>query len=157
MRCFYEKNSIHNLYWFALISYTFTLICVLVTASCLPIFLFEKFTSYSVVLWIVFVVAVAILCVLFIIYCIKKIFSLLKDFKSLKSKEYISFIGKVIRFEINKDSETGVQINNTPVVVNIETNEEIELTVNDFIDIGGVYRFNYLENSKIAEIVEKIS
>lgn len=63
----------------------------------------------------------------------------------------------MIRFEINKDSETGVQINNTPVVFNIETNEEIELTVNDFIDVGEVYRFNYLKNSKIAEVVEKIN
>ena len=38
----------------------------------------------------------------------------------------------------------------------LETNEEIELTVNDKITVNEIYRFNYLQNCKIAEVVEKL-
>ena len=38
----------------------------------------------------------------------------------------------------------------------LNTNEKIELIINDNIMVGETYKFNYLKNSKIAEIIEKI-
>ena len=42
------------------------------------------------------------------------------------------------------------------MVLIVDTFEEVELIINDKILIGETYRFNYLKNCKIAEVVEKV-
>ncbi len=82
--------------------------------------------------------------------------TLLKDIKSLKNNNYISIIGTVLNFEKNIEPESGAQIDNTPTVLISDTNEKVTLRINDKVIVGETYKFNYLKNSKIAEVVEKI-
>ena len=89
-------------------------------------------------------------------FSVSALVTLFKDFRSLKNNEYISIIGKVLSFKQNRDPEYGVQINDRPVVLILDTNDEITLIVNDNIVVGEVYQFSYLKNSRIAEVVEKI-
>lgn len=56
---------------------------------------------------------------------------------------------------INSDYEI-VPFNDNPIVLILDTNKEVELIINDKIMIGETYKFNYLENCKIAEVVEKL-
>ena len=63
---------------------------------------------------------------------------------------------KVLKFKKNREPESGVQINDKPIVLVLDTNEEVELIINDKIMIGETYKFNYLKNCKIAEVVEKL-
>ena len=67
---------------------------------------------------------------------IEAINTLLKDLKSLKNKEYISIIGKVLRFKPNIPVRAKIQINDQPVIQILDTHEEIELFINDKIIIG---------------------
>ena len=39
----------------------------------------------------------------------------------------------------------------------MDTNEEIILNINDKLIVGDTYTFDYLKNSKIAEISDKIT
>ena len=103
-----------------------------------------------------FLIGIISLFVILSVFSLTKIIILLKDQKSLKSKNFITIIGKVIRFKRNREPESGVQINDKPVVSILDTNEEIELIINDTIMIGEIYKFNYLKNSKIAEVVEHV-
>ena len=43
-----------------------------------------------------------------------------------------------------------------PIVLILDTSEEVELIINDKIMIGEIYKFNYLKNCKIAEVIEKL-
>ncbi len=78
---------------------------------------------------------------------------LLKDCKALKNKNFVSVTGRVIKFRENKETESGLQINNQPIIEDIHTGEEILLIVNEELRVNGVYRFNYLPNCKIAEVL----
>lgn len=105
---------------------------------------------------IIFVVGVVIGFAVLAISSTKGLLILLKDLKSLKNNDYISIIGKVIKFKSNREPELGVQINDHPIVMILDTGEEVELVLNDFVTAGATYKFNYLKNSKIAEVVEEI-
>ena len=108
------------------------------------------------ILGIIFLIGIVGLFVALIIFSIKVIITLLKDAKSLKSNDYVSIVGKVLKFKRNIEPESGVQINDRPIVLILDTGEEVELFINDKIMIGETYKFNYLKNCKIAEVVEKI-
>ena len=99
---------------------------------------------------------VVVFSVAFIVSSLRTVITLLKDRKSVKNKKYIEITGKVIKFKKNINPDTGYQINDTPVVLILDTDEEIELSVEEEIQVGETYKFNYLENCKIAEVVEKI-
>ncbi len=89
-------------------------------------------------------------------YSIKLIIVMLKDISSLKNKQYVFIVAKVLRFKKNREPESGIQINDRPIILIIDTNEEIELIINDNITVSEIYKFNYLNHCKIAEVVEKI-
>ena len=76
--------------------------------------------------------------------------------KAIKNDNYISIEGKVIKFVKNIDLETGGQNNDMPIVEIAGTNDRVQLYVLDKVKIGETYIFHYLENSKIAEVVEKV-
>lgn len=116
----------------------------------------EFIVNAGKILGIIFLICIVGLFAILIIFSIKVIITLLKDLKSLKNNDYISIIGKVIKFKKNIEPESGVQINDTPIVLILDTNKEVELIINDKIMIGETYKFNYLENCKIAEVVEKL-
>ena len=105
---------------------------------------------------IIFLIGIVGLFVILIVFSIKVIVTLLKDAKSLKSNDYACIIGQVLNFKKNREPESGAQINDQPIVLILGTNEEVELIINDKIMIGETYKFNYLKNCKIAEVVEKL-
>ncbi len=151
-----KKTSIHQLYWFTMVCHAFILIGSIVAIVIMTINYSSFVKDIGKILGIIFLIFVVGLFVFLIIFSIKVILILLKDFKSLKNKNYISMVGKVLKFKTNREPESGVQIDNMPIVLILDTSEEIELVINDKIMIGETYRFNYLKNCKIAEVVEKL-
>lgn len=151
-----KKTSIRQLYWFTMVCHIFVLICG-TAGSIIMIINYEEFIkSIGKILGIIFMIGVVGLSIILIIFSIKVISTLLKDVKSLKNKVYVSIVGKVLKFKRNIEPESGAQINDKPIVLILDTNEEIELIINDKIMIGETYKFNYLKNCKIAEVVEKL-
>ena len=151
-----KKTSIRQLYWFTMICHIFVLICGIVASAIMVVNYNGFIESIGQVLGIIFLIGVVCLFVVLITFSIKVIITLLKDLKSLKNNDYISIIGNVLKFKKNREPDSGVQINDKPIVLILDTNEEIELIINDKIMIGETYKFNYLKNCKIAEVVEKI-
>lgn len=151
-----KKTSIHQLYWFTMVCHAFILIGSIVAIIIMTINYSSFVKDIGKILGIIFLIFVVGLFVFLIIFSIKVILILLKDFKSLKNKNYISIVGKVLKFKTNREPESGVQIDNMPIVLILDTSEEIELVINDKIMIGETYRFNYLKNCKIAEVVKKL-
>ena len=151
-----KKTSIHQLYWYTMICRIFALICSIGASVLMTVNYSSFIESLGKALGIIFLIGVVGGLVFLIISLIKGIMTLLKDLKSLKNNDFISIIGKVLKFKKNIEPESGVQINDIPIVLILDTGEEIELFINDKIMIGETYKFNYLKNCKIAEVVEKI-
>lgn len=150
-----KKTSIRQLYWYTMIGHIFVLICSIGASVLMTVNYSSFIESLGKVLGIIFLIGVVGGIVVLIISLIKEIITLLKDLKSLKNNDFISIIGKVLKFKKNIEPE-GVQSNNIPIVLILDTGEEIELFINDKIMIGETYKFNYLKNCKIAEVIEKI-
>lgn len=108
--------------------------------------------SVGKTLGIILLVGIVGLFVILIVFSIKAIMILLKDIKSLKRHEYVTIIGKVLRFKKNRELELGAQTNDNPIVLILGTNEEVGLIINEKISVGETYKFNYLKNCKIAEV-----
>ena len=151
-----KKTSIRQLYWFTMICHIFALICGIGGSIIMVIYSKELIESFGKTLGIIFLISIVVMFVILTIFSTKALVSLLKDAKSLKSNDYISVTGKVLKFKRNIDPESGRQTNNKPIVLVLDTNEEVELFVNDRIVVGAIYKFNYLKNCKIAEVVEKL-
>ena len=151
-----KKSSIRQLYWFTMICHIFVLICGIVVSAIMVVNYNGFIEGIGQVLGIIFLIGVFCLFAVLITFSIKVIINLLKDLKSIKNNDYISIIGKVLKFKKNREPESGVQINDKPIVLVLDTNEEVELIINDKIMIGETYKFNYLKNCKIAEVVEKL-
>lgn len=151
-----KKTSIRQLYWYTMISHIFVLICSIGASVLMTVNYSSFIESLGKVLGIIFLIGVVGGIVVLILSLIKEIITLLKDLKSLKNNDFISIIGKVLKFKKNIEPESGVQINDIPIVLILDTGEEIELFINDKIMIGETYKFNYLKNCKIAEVIEKI-
>ncbi|HIT17552.1 MAG TPA: hypothetical protein IAD04_04165 [Candidatus Caccosoma faecigallinarum] len=151
-----KKTSIRQLYWFTMICHIFALLCGIGGSIIMVVNYKEFIENFGKILGIIFLIGIVGLFVALIIFSIKVIITLLKDAKSLKSNDYVSIVGKVLKFKRNIEPESGVQINDRPIVLILDTGEEVELFINDKIMIGETYKFNYLKNCKIAEVVEKI-
>ena len=138
-----------------MIGYMFTLLCGIV-GSVVMIIYHKRFTeSFGIISGILFLIGVVAMFVIAAVASINAIIKLSKDIKSLKINDYVSVVGKVLKFKRNLNPDTGIQINDTPIVLILDTNEEIELIINDKVKVGEIYRFNYLKNCKIAEVIEK--
>lgn len=151
-----KKTSIRQLYWFIMISYIVLLMCGIGGIIIMIINYNGFINDFGKALGITFLIVIIGLFVTWIVFLLIMIVPLLKDAKSLKNNDYVSIIGKVVKFKKNKEPESGVQINNSSIVLILDTNEEIELIVNDKIMVGETYRFNYLKNCRVAEVIEKI-
>lgn len=151
-----KKTSIRQLYWFTMICHIFVLLCGIGGSIIMTVNYKSFIESIGKVLGIIFLIGVVGLLVVLIIFSMEVIITLSKDLKSIKNKVYVSIIGKVLKFKKNRDLETGVQINDKPIVLILNTCEEVELIIDDKIMIGETYKFNYLKNCKIAEVVEKL-
>ena len=151
-----KKSSIRQSYWSTMICYIFVLICGIVVSVIMTVNYNSFIENVGKVLGIIFLIGVDGLLVASTISSIESIIALLKDLKSLKNNDYISIVGKVLKFKKNREPELGVQINDHPIVLILDTSEEVELIIDDEIMIGEIYKFNYLKNCKIAEVVEKI-
>ena len=100
----------------------------------------------------IFMCCMIVLFLTLLILCLKKIIVLTTDYKDLKNKQFVSLTGKVVGFKANKEPESSVQINDTPIVLDLITHQIITLHVNERLCIGEIYSFKYLKNSKIAEV-----
>lgn len=151
-----EKTSIRQLYYSTMICHIFALMCGVAGSIIMLINYNEFINSIGKILGVIFIIGIVVLFVILIIFSLNVIVVLLKDFKSLKNNDYISIIGSVIKFKRNRDPKSGAKINDKPVVLILDTDEKIELIINDKIVVGETYKFNYLKNCKIAEVIEKI-
>ncbi len=133
-----------------------TLLCGVTGAVVIPIFSNDFIGIMGKLLEIIFVVCIVLAFITLIIYSLIVLIVLLKDYKALKHNDFISIIGKVIGFKKNINSDSGTQINDHPIIMIVDTNEKVVLDINDIIMVGEIYKFNYLKNSKIAEVVEKL-
>lgn len=152
-----KKTSIRELYRFQMVSHIFVILCEIITVVFITLNYNSFIESFGIIWSIVFLIFIIGTLSLLAISTIEDINTLLKDLKSLKNNDYISIIGKVLKFKKNINPRAKIQINNKPVIQILDTNEEIELFINDKIIIGETYKFKYLKNTKIAEVVEKIS
>ena len=152
-----KKTSIRRLYWFTMECHIFVLICGVVAGLIMLINYNSFIDSFGKVVGIIFLVFIIGMFIVLIFFSTKVIVALLKDFKSLKNNDYISIIGKVLKFKRNREPESGVQINDKPILLKLDTGEEIQLIINDKILVGEIYKFNYLKHCKIAEVVEKMN
>ena len=150
-----KNTTIGRMYYFSLVSNAFMLICCF--ASIIVTLFNIKSISNNLgdLLGVLLVVAIVAVLVILVCFVTKDLIVLLKDLNAVKCYNYITITAKVIRFKRDVDPESGIQINNQPIVISIETNEKILLKVNENVRIGEIYKFNYLKNCKIAEIVRK--
>ena len=151
-----KRSSINKMYCFTLSSHVIGLICGILGAVIMLIYSCEFINYGGKILGLSFVIVIVGSFFLLIIFSIKALVTLLKDLKSLINNGLISIIGKVLKFERNREPESGTQINDHPVVLVLDSNEIISLNVNEKVVIGGTYKFNYLKNFKIAEFVKRI-
>lgn len=151
-----KKQTIIQMYYFTMFRNIFSLICAIIAGVLLVVYSNEFVKSVGVFWGFVLISIVIIAIAIFIVMSYKKIFVLLKDREDLKDKKYISITAKVVGFKKNRDVESGVQINNNPIVTSLETNEKIMLIINDNLLIDEICEFHYLKNSKIAEISKRI-
>ena len=136
-----------------MICHIVVLLCGVVAGVIMTVNYNSFIESIGKVFGIIFLIGVVSLLVVLVISSIKAIITLLKDLKSLKNNDYVSIVGKVLKFKENREPGSGVQINDKPIVLILDTNEEVELIINDKIIVGETYKFNYLKNCKIAEVV----
>ena len=134
-----------------MICHIFVLICGIVTSVIMTINYNSFIESVGKIFGIIFLIFVIGLFIVLIFFSTKVIVILLKDFKSLKNNEYVSIVGKVLKFKRNREPESGVQINDKPIVLILDTCEEVELIVNDKIMVGETYKFNYLKTAKLQK------
>ena len=139
-----------------MICHIFMLICGIVASVIMSINYKSFIESVGKTLGMIFLIFVIGLFIVLIFFSTKAIVTLLKDYKSLKNNDFVSIIGEVLEFKRNREPESGVQINDKPIVLIIDKSEKVELTINDKIMVGKIYKFNYLKNCKIAEVVEKL-
>ena len=94
-----KKTSIRQLYWFSMIFHIFLLICCFFSSLIMSINYKIFIESVGKTLGIIFLIFVIGLFIVLIFFSTKVIVILLKDFKSLKNKDYVSIIGKVLKFK----------------------------------------------------------
>ena len=119
-----KKSTIRQMYWFSIVGEVFCLIVgiagiILVTTNA------NGVMDYHKILGLMFIIGVNIGFVVFIAFTLKTFILLLKDYSAVKNNKYCSIVGKVIGFKRNRDPETGIQINNRPIVMIGGTNEKI--------------------------------
>lgn len=152
-----KKTSIKDLYQIILFCHIIVLISCIGGSISLIANYKISIENQNIIISTIISIFIFISLTIVIIFSTKFIVNLLKDKKALKNHEYITIIGKVLKFKKNIDPESNTQINNNPTVLILDKNEEIELIVGiDEIKVGETYKFNYLKNSKIVEVVEKI-
>lgn len=145
------------MFYFTLVCHVFTLLCGVLGAVFIIIYTKDFYEMAGSVFAGIFIVGMMIAFFFLIVLSLRTIFMLTKDYKCLRSKEYITITGKVIGFERNRDPESGVQINNKPIIVTLDTennSNSVTLVINNRVSVGKTYKIHYLKHSKIAEIID---
>ncbi len=144
------------MYYFTLASHIIGLVCGILGAVIMLIYSDEFINYGGEIFGSAFVIVIVSSFLLLVIFSIKALITLVKDFKSLINNESVSISGKIIKFKKNRDPESGAQINDQPMVLVLDSNEIISLNINEKVVVGGTYKFNYLKNCMIAEVIERI-
>ena len=150
-----SKSSIEERFHFNLIGTIIMTVLMLVPEITIIVDRQKVIDEWGFTWWIVGVVAFFILFVAICVRAIKDIMVLLKDRKAVQQKEFVTIVGKVVGFKENILPDVG-QVNNIPIILTNDTNEKIELHIEENVKIGETYKFQFLENSKIGEVVEHI-
>ena len=152
-----SKSSIEERFQFNLIGTIIMTVLMLVPEITIIVDRQKVIDDWGFTWWIVGVVAFFILFVAICVNSIKDIMVLLEDRNAVKQKEFVTIVGKVVGFKENRMPDSGIQINNIPIILTSDTNEKIELDIyEENVKIGETYKFQFLENSKIGEVVEHI-
>ena len=148
-----RKTSVSKLYKFYLLSQIFISLTTVLSAIVIISSSSESINDQgNSTLGLLFEIVVITALAVLLIISIKTIVLLLKDFDNYRKKKYITVEGQVIGFKKNRDPESGLQMNNTPIINVVDTNERVVLNINDSVCIGKTYVFHYLKYSKIAEV-----
>ena len=151
-----SKSSIEERFQFNLIGTIIMTVLMLAPEIIIIVDRQKVIDEWGFTWWIVGVVAFFILFVAICVNSIKDIMVLLKDRNAVKQKEFVTIVGKVVGFKENRIPDVG-QVNNIPIILTSDTNEKIELHIyEENVKIGETYKFQFLENSKIGEVVEHI-
>ena len=152
-----KNRALEKYYYGTLVVWIMLLVLSIISLILLCIEGIKLLAQHNNAYYIVIILIVqGIVCIYFIVYTIIRLKNLLKDKRAIKNNNYISIEGKVIKFVKNIDLETGKQNNNIPIVEIVGTNDRVQLYMLDKVKIGETYIFHYLENSKIAEVIEKV-
>ena len=81
-----------------------------------------------------------------------------KDYKYVSNNTYLEEKAKVVEFTVSRfDYDgNGRQVNNKPKFYLIDKNEYIVLNVKD-VELGETYIIRFYPNTKICDVIEKIS
>ncbi len=148
-----DKLSLKNLYkayWFInLFGYLITIVLI-VFLCCYWNSLLDQGTLIGVIC----IVIIAVSALILLYSCIKNSIPLIKDWNDFRNDHFSIIEGVVVGFEKNREPESGIQIDDTPIIETAKK-QHISLNVGSFLEKGKYYTFYYYKNSRIAKAVEK--
>ena len=98
-----------------------------------------------------FISFIAVFCVIIIIGGVKYF----RDFKSIKQRKYERVTGIITRIDNRRRfMDAPEDFVGRPVTQIIDTEENIDLLIREKFEVGEIYEFMYLKNTKIA-VIEK--
>ncbi len=83
------------------------------------------------------------------IYLLYVLITCLKDLNNVKKNNFEVITGRVIRYARNQ-ADTGRQLNNYPIIQEVNSDKTVRLLVNKGTEINGTYTFHYLKHTKIG-------
>ncbi|MDL2292470.1 hypothetical protein LJC17_02640 [Acholeplasma sp. OttesenSCG-928-E16] len=83
------------------------------------------------------------------IYLVYRCIICFKDLNSVRNNTFEEITGTVIRYAKN-ESETGQQLNDHPIIKEVDSEKTIKLFVSKGTRIQGTYTFIYLKHTKIG-------
>lgn len=83
------------------------------------------------------------------LYLLYVLITCLKDLKNVLKNHFEVITGRVIRYARNQ-ADTGRQLNNYPIIQEVNSDKTIRLLVNKGTEINGTYTFYYLKHTKIG-------
>jgi len=151
-----KKDRLKDLFIFYLFTHIFAFLSGLFGIILLIINSKEFIFSFDKVFGIILYILIICAFILIILFSIITLLPIIKDFKCIKEKKYLTINGMAVGFKENRNPESGIQINNLPIILIENVNEKIILCINQEVYIGERYQFKYLKNSKIGEVIKKL-
>lgn len=151
-----KHTHLHKLYFFCLFSNLLAMLGGIVCVGFLVKCCWDIFKNSQVTPLFVALAVIAVILTVLVVILAKNICPLLKDLGDVKNKNYITIVAQVKLFKKDIHPDSGKQSNTYPIVSIVDTKDELELSINDEVVLGKTYKFIYLKNSHLAEVVEQV-